>query len=232
MDLGQTIVIVLSVFMGVWYLVGSIINRRRGVDTYRWLRDGLQRFGKISEAKWIGSSASGARMVIDKPQAPFRRIETIFLMNSREIMPLWLFNLLRGKSDELVLKANLRKTPAYQMEIAHQGKLNMEKIKEQAGAASLQRDQISGFEIVSWGKTQAETEQIPETLLAGYSRELISLSYRRSSPHLIVRIRLPNPKTAPKETFLEPLAGWLKGEAPDVSTEEVQSDRQGIEPEN
>jgi hypothetical protein len=231
MDLGQTIVIVLSVFMGVWYLVGSIFNRRRGVDTYRWLRDGLQHYGKISEAKWIGSSASGARMVIDKPEAPFRRIETIFLMNSREILPLWLFNLLRGKTDELVLKANLRKTPAYQMEIAHQGKLNMEKIKEQAGTASLQRDQLAGFEIVSWGKPRSETGQIPETLLAHYSQELINLSLRRSSPHLIVKIKLPNPKTAPKQTFLEPLAGWLNGETPDVAPEDVQSDQQDIERE-
>lgn len=214
MDLGQTIVIVLSIFMGVWYLIGSIFNRRRGVDTFRWLRDGLQKYGKVSEAKWIGSSASGARMVIDKPEAPFRRIETIFLLNSREIMPLWLFNLVRGKSDELVLKANLRKTPSYQMEIARQGKIKLEKIKEQTGLATPQQEKISGFEIVSWGKTYADASLAPETLLAAYSQELISLSLRKSSPHLIVRIKLPHPGAAPKDTFFEPLAGWLKGDAP------------------
>lgn len=232
MDLGQTIVIVLSIFMGVWYLIGSIFNRRRGVDTYRWLRDGLQNYGKISEAKWIGSSASGARMVIEKPDAPFRRIEAIFLMNSREILPLWLFNILRGKSDEMVLKANLRKTPTYQMEIARQGLIKMEKIKEQTGLATPQREEIAGFEIFSWGKIHSDASHLPESLLARYGQELITLSLRRSSPHLITKIKLPNPKTAPKENFFEPLVDWLKGDLPDKTQDDIQDDHQGLGQEN
>ena len=38
MDLGQWIVIGLSVLMGIWFGVGSIYNRRRGVATFHWLR--------------------------------------------------------------------------------------------------------------------------------------------------------------------------------------------------
>jgi hypothetical protein len=171
-------------------------------------------------------------MVIEKPDAPFRRIEAIFLMNSREILPLWLFNILRGKSDEMVLKANLRKTPTYQMEIARPGLIKMEKIKEQTGLATPQREEIAGFEIFSWGKIHSDASHLPESLLARYGQELITLSLRRSSPHLITKIKLPNPKTAPKENFFEPLVDWLKGDLPDKTQDEIQDDHQGLGQEN
>ena len=102
MDLGQWIVIGLSVVMGVWFAVGSFYNRRRGIGTYRWIQSGLKRLGKISEAAWIGSSGSGARLTVGKAEAPFRRIEVVFLLESREILPLWLFNRVRNKQDEMI----------------------------------------------------------------------------------------------------------------------------------
>lgn len=229
MNPGQTIVIVLSIFMGVWYVIGSIFNRRRGIDTYRWLRDSLQKYGKISEAKWIGSSASGARMAIDKPGAPFRRVEAIFLLNSREILPLWLFNLVRAKSDEMILKADLRKMPNFQMEVARRGKINLEKIKEKTGSTVLQREEIADFEIVSWGKSNSDAGQMPEALLNQYSQTLLTLSIRRVSPNLIVRIKLPSPKDAPQETFFDPLVSWLKGDMPDQPLHEILDEPQNVE---
>jgi hypothetical protein len=120
-ETGQMVIIVISVLMGVWYVVGASINRKRGVATYQWLQAELEQIGKITEAKWIGSSGSGARLLIGSASKPFRRVEVIFLLESREIMPLWIFNRIRGKQDEMVLKANLRKVPLQEIEVARAG---------------------------------------------------------------------------------------------------------------
>ena len=121
METGQMVIIVISILMGVWYVVGASINRKRGVATYQWLQAELEQIGKITEAKWIGSSGSGARLLIGSASKPYRRVEVIFLLESREIMPLWIFNRIRGKQDEMVLKANLRKVPLQEIEVARAG---------------------------------------------------------------------------------------------------------------
>jgi len=40
MDLGQTIVVYLGIFLILWYAVALIYNRRLGIRTYRWLQPG------------------------------------------------------------------------------------------------------------------------------------------------------------------------------------------------
>jgi hypothetical protein len=76
-NLGQQIVIIISVFLVVWYLIFATINRRRGIALFYWLREGLQTLGEIDDVSWIGSSGSGAHLVVGKAQKPFQRIEMI-----------------------------------------------------------------------------------------------------------------------------------------------------------
>ena len=47
MGTGQMVIIVISVLMGVWYVVGASINRKRGVATYQWLQAELEQIGDI-----------------------------------------------------------------------------------------------------------------------------------------------------------------------------------------
>jgi hypothetical protein len=209
-DLGQWIIVGFSIFLGAWYVIASVINRRRGVATFQWLRTGLEKYGKVSAAKWIGTAASGARLAIEGAKAPFRRIEAVFLLDSREILPLWLFNLLRRKSDELLLKTTLRRVPTHQMEVAHPGKLNLEKLStEIGGSESLHQSQIAGLSFAEWGKIAPGAERISEDFFSKYGADIISLSLRRAVPHLIVKVRLSGIRSTPADEFLQALATWI-----------------------
>jgi hypothetical protein len=117
LDLGQWIVIVLSGFLFIWFILAGSANRKRGIATYRWLRQGLETLGKISNAEFIGASNMGARFVVAKPAWPFRRVEAHYLLEPREFLPYWLFSYLRGKRDEVVIKVALRMTPSGSLEI-------------------------------------------------------------------------------------------------------------------
>jgi hypothetical protein len=211
-DKGQWIAIGLSVLLGVWYVVGAVINRRRGVATYHWLTAGLKQLGKISEAKWIGSSGSGARLLLEKTIKPFRRIEIVFLLESREIMPIWLFNRLRKKQDEMILKANLRQTPTQEVESAPGGD---RKLTDLLTASSNKLNPFSvspapeGFGIICRGMRDEEHLAALRAFLVKYSDSVFQFSLRRQIPHLILRVYLPSLLRIPAEDFIADLSSLI-----------------------
>lgn len=208
MNQGQIIVILLSAIMGVWFFLGSIYNRRRGMAIYNWLRSGIEQFGKLSEARWIGSSGSGARLVISQAKSPFQRIEIVFLLESREILPLWIFNHLRGKRDEMIMKANLRSVPGQEIEIAREGNREMEKILSSSESKPYERFPVNfsheapGYIIAIHGIKDEQNLEYLEGVLQAYSNSLWRVSLQRKAPHLVLRANLPDfQNTSPEEYF-------------------------------
>lgn len=210
MDLGQQIVIYISVFLVLWYFIFSMINRRRGLGMYHWLRAGLEQLGEVSQAAWIGSSGSGARLVLEKPEKPFQRIEAIYLLESREILPLWIFNRLRGRRDELILKAALRGAPAVEIEAGHSGDRDLAATLAQNDRLSYNRSSDSGGLEIAWRGHGAEG--LPDSFrqfVNQYPQRLVRVSLQRKSPHLIVRLQLPDVRTEQAADFFAALSGWL-----------------------
>lgn len=117
LDLGQWIVIGLSVFLFCWYFIFMIMNRKKGLDIYRWLRQGLDVMGKITTAEWIGASNMGGRLVVKNATKPFHRIEAIYLLEPREFLPYWIFSRLRGKREAVVIKVVFHSPPKGNLEI-------------------------------------------------------------------------------------------------------------------
>lgn len=215
MNLGQQIVIIISVFLVLWYLVFATINRRRGIAMYYWLREGLQKLGEIDEASWIGSSGSGARLVVSKAQKPFQRIEMIYLLESREILPLWVFNRLRGKRDEIILKATLRNTPVLEVEVARTGDRQFRDLidKEQKKPYTSMPSR-EPFVVAQRGRPdEAEMQRLGD-FLERYKTNLFRISLQRTSPHLILRSYLPDPKAESAEDFFVALRSWLVEDQP------------------
>lgn len=211
MDLGQWIVIGLSVVMGVWFGVGSYYNRKRGVATYHWIQSGLKRLGKISEASWIGSASSGARLVVGKAEAPFRRIEVVFLLESREILPLWLFNRVRNKQDEMILKAGLRSAPADQIELSRGDDHDIRAMIAASGARSFEQVPAQkGFLLAHRGGQNTELVDRLTAFLEQYSDAIRRISVQRQKPNLMIRVDLPALRDGSAEEFFEALHEMFK----------------------
>jgi len=123
MSTPEHIVTGFGLFLVFWYLVAAIYNRRFGLRTYRWLQRGWAELGdpESVQASWIGSSGSGARIGLLRAKAPFRRLELVYLLESRELAPLWLIDVLRGKRDQLILRGTLRRRPDGELEVLPAG---------------------------------------------------------------------------------------------------------------
>ncbi|GAB4526450.1 MAG: hypothetical protein Fur0018_11740 [Anaerolineales bacterium] len=197
MNPGQQAIIVVSVVLVVWYVAFSWVNRKRGVALYHWLRRGAEVLGPVSGAGWIGSAANGGQMVVEKAAPPFSRVELTFLLQSREILPLWLFNLWRGKRDELILKISLRNALLREVEAV-----------PAVQAAAVPEGYVVG-EPCGGLRVAVKGEPVGKSLrsfLERYGEHITLFSLKRAKPHLIIRLRLETGLDAvPSETLFRDL---------------------------
>lgn len=215
MDTGQTVVIVICAILGVWYFLAAIYNRRRGLKTFDWLKSGLESLGKLSEAKWIGSSGSGARLVVGSPSVPFKRVEVIYLLESREILPLWIFNHLRGKRDEIILKASLRSGPSQEIEAARENDAEFKKVVAADGKKSFETSPApEGFEIAIRGKKEDNLPTRLSDFLKSYEGAVWRFSLQRQAPHLILRANLPDLTSKEAGKFFTEIGEVITGQSP------------------
>ncbi|NPA26209.1 MAG: hypothetical protein GXO36_01215 [Chloroflexi bacterium] len=172
--------IALSLILAIGYVVGLWINRRKSRTVYRWIRRGLRGvWGQEPQGAWLGSMATGARLQL-RGAGPFRQIEVVFLLQMREVLPLWLFNRVRGKGDELVIRGQLRRGVPVEWELRPSAK---------------QPQGLENFRAVAmpagWTGWQAPPDARPwpswEAFLERYGPALRGISLRRQQPHLILR---------------------------------------------
>ncbi len=187
---GQQFIIGLVVLMSVWYVGGTWYNRRRGIRTLTWLRDGLRSLGGQLDMAWIGSAASGARVGISKAQPPFRQLNGVFLLESRELLPLWLLNRLRGKRDELIIKAQLRATRRGEIEVVPAGSRMERSLRQDSQSAWNWQEGPHGLRIAYRGSQGKALSTVAVPFLQDYGLYLHRFSWRRDRPHLLLHARL------------------------------------------
>ncbi len=202
LSLEQWLWIGLAVTLGVGYLLGLMRNRRLGQRAYRWLHAGLRAaWDRPVQGRWLGSAATGARLSVARPPAPWRAWEAAFLLQTRELWPLWLVNRLRGKGDELVLRATLRHRVTTEWEMGpRQGR----QATAPAPGFVLVTDLPLPPNWVAWARPtpQAAARAAWEPLLTRYADALRGVSLRREAPHLIVRLDLTAAMRAPAQDLI------------------------------
>ena len=210
-DTGQWIIIILCAFLLVWYVIAGYFNRKRGIIFYRWLRDGLELLGGDREMHWIGSSGSGGQIIIKNAEPPCKTIDVVFLLETRELLPLWLINLIRKKQDEVIIKAILRNTSKQEIEVARSGDREFSRILalDQKPAYS-QVPTTQNFQIAQRGGGNPETIKQLEKFLSEDGDQIIRLSLQRKTPHLVIRISLSKAIDKPSEDFFSSLINWLQ----------------------
>jgi hypothetical protein len=214
MNLGETIAIYLGIFLILWYGVASVYNRRLGIRTYRWLQPGVSTLGKITQAKWIGSSGSGARIGVAQAKQPFRQAEIAFLLESRELLPLWLLNRLRGIRDSLIVRAQLRSVPQGEVEILPQGHSRFKDLlaeSKQNPWAMLERELPAGLQAAARGRNMDRMLDAAQAFLNEVGPGIRRLSLARTAPQLILDVKIAQLRSEPSERFFDLLSKAFGG---------------------
>ena len=206
MDIGQWIVISLCVVLVLWYYIGLTINRRRGIFTFNWLQTGLVQFGEISEKRWLSSSSSGALLVVEKALAPYRRIEVIFWLEAREILPMWLLNRVRNKRDVIILKAGLRRGPSQELRLSRSEDQEFIHLVEQRKMSIKEIPNNGDYLLAYRGKQKTTLIDRVEDFLDRYGDAIQNLTIQKKEPQFLLRMYLHPLMKITGEEFFEDLS--------------------------
>ena len=197
---GVIIVVVLG------YLAGNWLNRRRSRFIGSWLQSALSTLGGQPAWNLIGTMSSGVQLTVNHAARPFRQFTITYHMMTREFLPLWLLEMLRGKRDLMSVRADLR------------GSLNEEiEVVPLHGGLRRTLDQHAGDTPWNWqpapnrlglASHEAGNSELCCAVLAfleRYGRYVERLSLRRRQPNLILFVRLDGIEKAPAVDFLQAL---------------------------
>jgi hypothetical protein len=220
MDPGVVAVIGLCVLLALWYAGGHLYNRRRGQRLFRWLEAGLDVLGGEREAGWIGSPASGARVTVIHAAPPFRRLEITLWLENREMLPLWLFDRLRGKRDWLIIKATLRSPRRGEVEVVPAKGQTAQTLRGDQEQPWTWQEGPYGLATAYRGSGTRPQVTGLESWLETYGAHLHRFSWRKSDPHIQLQVNVGGLLATSSEEFLADLQAAVGG-AKHINTEHI-----------
>lgn len=204
LDAGQWIVIVLSALLFLWYVLATLANRKQSTAAFRWLRQCLETYGKVSSAEWIGASNMGARLTVEKAASPVGRIQAHYVLEPREFLPYWLLTRLRGQRERAVIQVTMRTKPKGNLEVKRVAGRQAEKLP---GDQRIQQD----FQIVRQSEECADMMAEVEAYLASSGSAVERIVIQRHAPHIELEARLKPLMHASPEACVGSLLAMCQG---------------------
>ncbi|MDR5694878.1 MAG: hypothetical protein QN121_06365 [Armatimonadota bacterium] len=201
--LGTDIVIALSILLVLWYIVGAQVNRRRSIALVRWIRDGIGVFGGTPTIRWL--SPTSFRIQVDEADPPFRVLGLLVLLETRELLLLWLFQRALRRRDLLVVRADLYTPPRLEMEIFRPLPGVFRELKRELGRDQVEAHPVGVGDLHVYPVSSLDHIEKARPVFSDLSPFLRRLSLRRKSPHLIVTCTLPVRSTPPARELFEKL---------------------------
>ena len=121
LNTGQWVVIIVCSVLILGYILGYFYNRQRAEQIFRWLKLGLSSLGEVSLGEKLPGMATGGRLEVSQASAPLKKVEAVYLLAPRENILFWIFHMLQGRSDELVVWVNYQSRPEQSVEVARKG---------------------------------------------------------------------------------------------------------------
>jgi len=211
LNFGQWVVIGICAILIFGYIRGYYYNRQRAGQVLAWLHEGLKTLGPVSAGEKLPGMATGGRLEVKQAAAPIRRVEVVYLLAPRENLFFWLFHLLQGKRDELILWVTYQSKPEQDVEVARRGDRQFEsRLKATDKKPLTVSDGPRGLLVASDQKKGATLTGKVQSLLERYGSVVYRLALRDNKPHLFMRVNLRVMQSAPATEFFSTLRDLAK----------------------
>ena len=101
--------------LGLWYLVFSSYNRKKGAAALRWVQTACAGKGRILESHWLGSSRLQARLHF--PSRWFENASVTVKFQPRALPVHWLLSCWHRQKETLTFEADLGGSPSFHLEV-------------------------------------------------------------------------------------------------------------------
>jgi hypothetical protein len=201
LDIGQLAIVIICAILGIWYVGASIYNRRRGLALARWLQAGLQSLGGKAEYKWIGSAGSGLRASATGLAKPFKRLDAALLLETRELLPLWLFQRASGRRDQVILKCSLHHAVNARLDAAQH-------VTPPEGWSHIQA--TPALQLTAAGAAARRLADALQPFFDRYGPALRSFSYRQVEPQIVLALNMAGIEAQSAEEIFSALARCIE----------------------
>jgi hypothetical protein len=191
-DPRNLLAVAVALVMG-WFALGMTYNLRLGRAQLRWIQVGLPRIGERTTYRWLGSSV--AELVIAQAKRPFRSLTTLIVLSPRDVPPLWIWALLHGRRDTLILRGQLVIAPKVELELADPASWTGRIGLEQAVGLGWQSEPYGKHQLMTPPGLSPRSHALLEALasqLAQVAPDCRRFALRRSDPHFELHIPLPD----------------------------------------
>jgi len=202
MSLSLAIFIIVVILVVGGFALGTHRNIRRGDDAMRWAQGGLPLVGEKTTLHWLGSSV--LQLKIENARRPFRQAEVLFVLEPRDIAPLWWLARARGRRDLFIFRSRMHKLPEFEFEAleptAWSARGREAHLRRQKWQPVLARDSLAAY---SPEPVPAAHRLLDLAALSGCP--LLRLSVQRNDPNFEVHWPLAELKKLPASTVFETL---------------------------
>jgi hypothetical protein len=211
LNTGQWVAIIICAILILGYILGYYFNRRRAEQVYAWLKQGLNTLGEVSIGEKLPGMATGGRLEVNQAAAPLKRVEAVYLLAPRENLLFWIFHILQGRSDELVVWINYQSKPEQSIEIGRKGDRQFEKrlTDKDKPAVSIVGDK-GGLQVAVEEKPGTQLASKVQSFIDAHTTSVLRMALRPEKPHLFLRLNLLRMQAASASdlfTALRNLAG-------------------------
>lgn len=176
-----------------WFAFGVIYNLRLGDRMLRWIQSGLPRVGERTKMRWLGTSV--VELAIEKARAPFKRLDTLFVLSPRDVPWMWILAFYQGRRDTLIFRAQLIRQPSLEFDLADPASWTGRMVLRQSIARGWQSKPYRNLNLLTPpGKVEAAEValQVFDAPIKRLAPTLWRFSLRREAPHLEVHISFPD----------------------------------------
>jgi len=206
LNLGQWVVIGICGILILGYIRGFYYNRRRAEQILTWLQEGLETFGPVSTGGKLPGMATGGRLEVKRAAPPVRRVEAVYLLAPRENLLFWLFHLIQGRRDEMILWVTYQSKPVQDVEVARTGDRQFQsRLKAKDKKTLTLTDSPRGLLVAAERKKDSALIDKVQSLLEQYGSVVYRLSLRENKPHLFLRTNLRIMQSASAPEFFSAL---------------------------
>jgi hypothetical protein len=191
LNTGQWVVIIVCSVLILGYILGYFYNRQRAEQIFKWLKLGLSTLGEVSLGEKLPGMATGGRLEVSQASAPLKKVEAVYLLAPRENILFWIFHMLQGRSDELVVWVNYQSRLEQSVEVARKGDRQFaRRLIDKEKPALTMANEIQGLQIAAEAKPGSTLLDKLQAFLTSHGSSVIRLAVRPDKPNLYLRLNL------------------------------------------
>lgn len=171
-----------------WYCAFSHYNRKRSREVLGWIEAAFAGHGGVVGVHWRSPGCFLAHLQLC-PNSYFQQAAIEVALTPREIPFRWLASRLRRIPESLTFEADLELAPLHTLELHHHRWFGRTR-RNLPATTTWNMQQVTPLVITTRKDWQREILMMTSALAASRDRQLLNVSFRRTSPHFTATVAL------------------------------------------